>query len=227
MINISEPDTRYSLVNDPSCGLTTGGREECWWSCEVRRVEEPFAPGIYYPLIPEPSCLSDCYPADHCLSSLLADYHSAGGICQGSRMDVIYPGLFPVSNKSCELYEAEDFYFDFEVKRGLCSERTQELLTTDQLDCIRPLWNQKLSIFWTADFLIESLCGQQTWWDFYPAPIDRRRVKIKRHRNRRKKVDKRKKRREHKFNCRNETRKYKVKGRFHFKKLKRYICISF
>ena len=159
VISILEP--RYSLENDPNCGLTTGGREECWWSCGIQRVEDSFTPGLFIPFIPDPSCLSDCYPADHCLSALLEDYKAAGGICRGSFLDVLAPGLFPVSSQSCELYNPEeecdctlnDFYNNVctfeqtiaadcywlresDVKRGLCSERTKQLLTTDQQNCI-------------------------------------------------------------------------------------------
>ena len=25
----------YSLENDPMCGITTGGKEECDWDCDV------------------------------------------------------------------------------------------------------------------------------------------------------------------------------------------------
>ena len=90
------------------CGLVTGGREECWWSCNIQRVEDPLSPGVYFTFVLDPSCLANCYPADHCLSLFLNDYQSAGGICRGSCLDVLAPGLFPVSNKSCELYNPEE-----------------------------------------------------------------------------------------------------------------------
>ena len=159
------------------CGLVTGGSDECWWTCKIQRVENPVIPGGSYPFIPDPSCLAECYPADHCLSLLLADYHNAGGICRGSWLDVTFPGLFPVSNKSCELYETDYPDSETDLKTGLCSESTKKSFSSDQQGCIHPLWNQKVSIFQTADKLIRSLCDWQTWWDFIPAPIEGRRTR--------------------------------------------------
>ena len=97
------------------CGLVTGGRDECWWNCTIERVEDPSRPGSWFLFIPDPPCLANCYPADHCLSRLLADYQSAGGICRGSMLDIIAPGVFPVTNKSCELHQPDDFYYGFEA----------------------------------------------------------------------------------------------------------------
>ena len=170
-----EGNNRYKLDNDPMCGLVTGGRPECWWSCDIQRVENPSKPGRVLQLIAEPSCLSDCYPGGHCLNALLADYHSAGGICRGSYLDVIAPGLFPVSRQPCELHEPDDYYHGHEIRKGLCSERTK-LLLSDQQNCIHPLWKQKSSIVATANNLIRSMCDFRTWWfDFNkPVPIDRR-----------------------------------------------------
>ena len=39
------------------CGLPTGGREECFWDCEVEDSE--FTNG---PIFPAPECLLDCFP---------------------------------------------------------------------------------------------------------------------------------------------------------------------
>ena len=106
------------------CGLVTGGTEECWWTCNIQKVEDQEDPGGWYPCITDPSCLAECYPADHCLSLLLTDYQNAGGICRGSYLDVLAPGLFPVSNKSCEL--DENRYSETDLKSGLCSRRTKD-----------------------------------------------------------------------------------------------------
>ena len=111
----------------------------------------------------------------------MADYKAAGGICRGSDLDVNWSGLkFPVSNQNCELYNpkecectVDDFYNgvctyeemkaadchwweDYHVKLGLCSEKTKELLK-DQLNCIRPLYGEKISIYRTARSLAESM----------------------------------------------------------------------
>ena len=129
----------------------TGGREECWWDCYKDQY-------FYDEFLLPPSCLADCYPPDHCLSSLLADYQAAGGICPGSYLDVYY--AVPVSNQSCENHD-------------LCSERTK-LLLMDQENCVHPIYNQKESMFNTIHRLIESMCDYQTYSDFRPAPLDRK-----------------------------------------------------
>ena len=147
--------------------MTTGGQEECWWQDCYEYID----------FILPPTCLSDCYPADHCLSSLLADYQAAGGVCPGSYLDVVYPGLFQVSDqlggydqygvwRGCEI----DNIF---VMRGLCSETTKELLR-DQENCVIPIFSQKLSILRTTRELIRSMCDEQAYDDFWPAPLDRR-----------------------------------------------------
>ena len=214
------------------CGLLTGGSAECWWTCHIQRIQDPKSPKIIYPLITNPSCLTDCYPADHCLSSLLADYKEAGGICRGSWLDVLAPGLFPVSNKPCELINCEctleDFYNDVctydemiaancylwdpsDLKSGLCSEMTKQLLSTDQQNCIQPLYNQKDNIILTTTYLIRSMCDRQTWSAFFPASIGKRRVNINRSRN--KKKYKRNKRKKQKQKLRNKFRKSTTNSR--------------
>ena len=141
-----------------------------------------------------PTCLTDCYPEDHCLSSLLADYQSAGGICRGSHADINFPGLFPISDQSCEFDTLEcwcnfdDFLNNFctyeeylaancpndpVVVRGLCSQRTQELLR-DRENCIIPIYSQKTSIFTTTYHLIRSMCDYSYFWYFSAVPFARR-----------------------------------------------------
>ena len=46
---------RYVLGDDPMCGLTTGGMDDCFWECEVT----PTGDG---PLITNPECLLNCFP---------------------------------------------------------------------------------------------------------------------------------------------------------------------
>ena len=149
--------TRYRLENDPSCGVTTEGQPECWWKYEVH--------GRF--LLP-PSCISDCYAADHCLSSLIADYQAAGGICQGSELDLYYPGLFNVSDQPCE------FDDNGRIVRGLCSDRTKELLS-DQENCVYPIYSRKESLTETTYELIKSMCDYQTSKNFYPTRVNTKR----------------------------------------------------
>ena len=46
---------RYKLEDDPMCGLTTGGQEQCYWDCTL------FSDPYYRFLISNPECLLDCY----------------------------------------------------------------------------------------------------------------------------------------------------------------------
>ena len=189
-------NNRYRLENDATCGLPTGGQGECWWTCTIEVAEYSLDLGSYANFITNPSCLTSCYPADHCLTSVLEDYKSAQGICRGSFLDVAFPGLFPVSDQPCELYNPEecdctleDYYNNFcteeetvaancwwwekvnnayDVRRGLCSEKTQELLQ-HQDNCIIPSFSQNSVIFYTTLTLVRSLCDWRTWVDFNPA----------------------------------------------------------
>ena len=114
-----------------------------------------------------PTCLADCFPTDHCLSSLLADYQAAGGICRGSYLDI---GVLPVSDQTCE-FEYDIFNRPRPVT-GLCSERTQNLLR-DKENCAIQILSQKSRMYWTVLGLIFSMCERQTYLDFYPQPLRR------------------------------------------------------
>lgn len=192
------------------CGLVTGGSEECWWDCHTQIREFTWRPGNgleWLVYISNPSCLEDCYPPDHCLSSLLADYKTAGGVCKGSFLDIRFPGLYPVSELPCELYEDDDFYYDFEIRTGLCSQQTEELLL-HQENCIHPLASQTFDIWQTTDSLIYSLCTADTYIDWEPEPLTQRSVKGQ-NRNKKKKnikKTKNKKKKEKKENIKRKDR---------------------
>ena len=117
-------------------------------------------------LVP-PTCMADCYPADHCLSSLLADYEAAGGVCAGFFGLLDFPGVYQESELQCEFDN-----YGYPV-RGLCSERTLELLR-DQENCVIPIYSAKYSIWFTIRIMILSMCDYQAYFDFVPAPLDRR-----------------------------------------------------
>ena len=42
---------RFKLENDPMCGVTTGGKEDCFWDCEIG----------YDSLLTPPECLLKCF----------------------------------------------------------------------------------------------------------------------------------------------------------------------
>ena len=54
------PQPRFNLESDPMCGITTGGREECFWNCEVGSsgLEEGLFKGF---LLTPPDCLLGCF----------------------------------------------------------------------------------------------------------------------------------------------------------------------
>ena len=76
-----EPAPRYKLEDDPQCGLTTGGQEDCFWDCDIVFDDSGF--GLFtsftgiHPVginstntIQNPECLLDCF-YEVCLCHLL------------------------------------------------------------------------------------------------------------------------------------------------------------
>ena len=62
---------RYKLENDPKCGITTGGLDECFWDCETTTNPEKFgSAGVagradhsfyFNKVLTDYACLQDCY----------------------------------------------------------------------------------------------------------------------------------------------------------------------
>lgn len=209
---ISEPETGITGLTN-----TNRGSDGCLSACHGLGVVSHGNP-----FLNNTQCFGSCYPADHCLSALLDDYYNAGGICQGSFLDVYFPGLFPVSNKSCELYGTDtDTHYDYDLKSGLCSEQTKQLIC--EQNCVHQLKPANCSsanatassantthvgtdcrssecfletgIYNTVGSLIRSLCDHQTWRDCWvSSPTSKRfRNKKKNKRNKGKKYKKRNK----------------------------------
>ena len=53
------------------CGLTTGGREECDWDCDVAFFGQFFGPEVTE--IANPECLRDCFKDVPCVGMILDD----------------------------------------------------------------------------------------------------------------------------------------------------------
>ena len=79
-----EPAPRYKLEDDPQCGLTTGGQEDCFWDCNIVPQSEPF-PQIsifdadaesfnFTNAITNPECLLDCFHEVSSVSNFLMTY---------------------------------------------------------------------------------------------------------------------------------------------------------
>ena len=62
----SQFESDYKLENDPQCGQTRGGKEECTWDCEVTF-------GDFGQEITNPECLRDCFEDTPCVAKLLDD----------------------------------------------------------------------------------------------------------------------------------------------------------
>ena len=114
-------------------------------------------------------CLEDCYPASHCLNSVLADYRTAGGVCQNSWLDIFFPGVFSTSPTPCVFHQPDDYYWITDIKTGLCSEKSQQLIR-DYDNCGKPLLGDKFVISRVANDLIYSLCDFDTWLAFVKPP---------------------------------------------------------
>ena len=57
---------RYKLENDPKCGITTGGLDECYWDCETTTNPKKFGAdhSFYFnKVLIDYACLQDCYGA--------------------------------------------------------------------------------------------------------------------------------------------------------------------
>ena len=67
---------QYQLEDDPMCGITTRGKAECEWDCEVAFGESLI--GIVFTKFTNPQCLKDCFPTSHCVNMLLDDISSDG-----------------------------------------------------------------------------------------------------------------------------------------------------
>ena len=78
-------ETRYKLEDDPFCGLTTGGQENCEWGCSTvpLRPENDimYTTRAYFV---DPACLIDCFPDGHCGKDVIQEYIEAGVACSGS-----------------------------------------------------------------------------------------------------------------------------------------------
>ena len=149
------PQIRYTKENQIE-------DDECWSDCSMTSN-----------FISNPACLLDCFPAHHCLTSLLLDIAGAGGICGGTFINSHYPELWPKSQRNCTfLEETEDNFTsmdDYQIKDGLCSATTEALLR-DEKSCITPLYKQSKTIIGNLQYLIWSTCSWKTFHEWRPTP---------------------------------------------------------
>ena len=161
--------SRYTLDNDPQCGVSSRGRAECDWDCEAK-----LATAESGAMFKHPECLDDCFPPDHCITKFIEDFKRAGGVCQGS------PGTWfcnpecnfykPSTNTACTIENplSEDPPFmgapSAIIVEGICSDDTEEALTTEQ--CVFDTFEKSPVIYNTIWRLIRNTC-RQTVFDFW------------------------------------------------------------
>ena len=190
--------------------------EPCWSTCDIKLQPIPGYVEVS-PYITNPSCLTKCYPAKSFVSSLLADYQNAGGICPDTWLDQKFPGLFPVSSQSCER-EPDPCGGSF-LKNGVCSDRTKQLLCSEQntyqklknmTEQIRANCTLKQSIINTVERLTSAMCGKDlpslVAYDSHPCFFENKKKK-KNQTSRNKRKNKRNHRKKYKKGLKNKINK--------------------
>ena len=148
------------LQDHPMCGIPTGGKDECWWSCSKIYASSPGDFGITLDFsliyIVDPFCLEKCFPDDSCFSSLLNDYKIAGGVCKGSFPDIL--GFLNASDLPCSGFETAFGFLS--VTQGLCSPETLSQIQSGCLtQTIEAFRHGRIFILQTVDLLLQGMCG--------------------------------------------------------------------
>ena len=137
--------TRAKLEDDPLCGITTGGRENCEWDCETVH----YADLIYR----NPKCFLDCFEKDHCVTKILLDYIEAGGLCKrnsfhnqfDNRNDDILP-----KTVDCETKTIDGVIY---TTKGIFRQETLESIYENET-CIFDVHRASPAIFNTVSYLV-------------------------------------------------------------------------
>merc|ERR1711892_359235 len=158
---------RRTLQSAKNCGIPTGGREECYFDCQI----VPSAQGSGQ-LIKDLTCLRDCFSSeesadDSCISSLLNDVIK-DGVCDLTD-EYGYnpgPGIYKPVNEECVMgVVASSYGFDQTViDVGTCSSVTEGLLSTEQ--CRREIMEEQGFIQNTLLQLVQNSCNH-TVSEFY------------------------------------------------------------
>ena len=70
------------------CGITTGGKEECFWDCDIIILEEESTVVNVFETgqrISNPECLKDCFEETPCVGMLLDDPDCTEGTASALR----------------------------------------------------------------------------------------------------------------------------------------------
>ena len=154
--------TRYTLEDDPVCGLTTGGDENCEWDCGVDVYAVPY--------FDSPDCLLDCFKDNHCGKKAIQEYIDAGGVCGGSSSYDLFFNYGNISpNVQCQ-YQTIDVNGNMLTFTtvGIFSAETLSLLNEDE--CILDVYKKSPKLSYTFAYLVYTSSDLKTfikWTYFY------------------------------------------------------------
>jgi len=147
---------RYKLEDDNMCGITTGGKAECYFDCiSTSSLKEPSVR-----LIKNLTCLEDCFDdplGKKCLRGLVQDVKDKG-VCNLGSETGINPGagVYESNKTDCGQYSPDPL--EPNISKGTCSNKTEEVLQESK--CRDYILQQPPIITNTATELISSACSK-------------------------------------------------------------------
>jgi len=160
------PD-RQMLENHPMCGMTTGGKAECYFDCETTYNRR--TPSIR--LIKDLNCLNDCFKTEiekKCLRGLIDDVQEKG-VCNLSSNNGIDPGsgVYEVS-ENCAQYSQNPLVPN--ISSGTCKVTTEKNLKKEE--CRQIVLQQPAIILNTVTELINSACTKAVSKEYLKVEIE-------------------------------------------------------
>lgn len=148
------------LENDPLCGLTTGGKPECYFDCELEM--DPTRPN--YPLITDLECILGClieeFGEENCVTKLVDNINN-DGTCQlqtPSGVDIISSETIGTKCDSGGNPNSPT------ISKGTCKPDVEEALKTEE--CKAQIFNLRPELQGTITTLIESSCSEEVSGEF-------------------------------------------------------------
>ena len=145
------------MENDPLCGITTGGNENCEWDCEPFY----FATPLYY----NPECFIDCFEEGHCARKILNDYINANGICFNSFNEVFGDILPRTNNTNCQTTTINGVTYTTD---GIFSDDTLASIYENET-CIFDIHRKSVSLFNTVTYIVYTSSDIQAYryWAYF------------------------------------------------------------
>lgn len=146
----NKPKPRPRLENHHMCGITTGGMEECYYSCELRAAPEY----VREQVVRNPACLLNCGDQIHpCIRSLVEDINN-NGMCRNNiaEFDEVFISEDCVHRDNDAIYP---------ITIGTCSRRTEDALL--QIECLQAIARQPNHVTNSILFLIRDSCRDDVY----------------------------------------------------------------